>query len=176
MRARDNPFRVERLHGLRPRIDVPLADLLARWESMGGRAALVGPHGTGKTTLIEALRVELGNPPLLRLSEERRRLPSELPAGTLLIDGAEQLDGRDWRKVVERPGRLLVTAHRPGLLPTLWESRSSETLLDALLEDLGAGAWRVQARPLLAAHGGNLREVFRALYDRWGEDGAKRAK
>jgi polynucleotide 5'-kinase involved in rRNA processing len=60
VRARDNPFRTERV--LRVRFRLPSGtwdDLLARFEALGRRAAIVGPQGSGKTTLLEDLAPRL---------------------------------------------------------------------------------------------------------------------
>jgi hypothetical protein len=60
MRARDNPFRTERMLEVRYRLEgIGWEELLRRFEKLGYRAALIGPHGSGKTTLIESLEPRL---------------------------------------------------------------------------------------------------------------------
>ena len=56
MRARDNPFRAERLSGINYRLTgASWEDLLTRFQEIGSRAAVVGPEGRGKTTLVEGI-------------------------------------------------------------------------------------------------------------------------
>ncbi len=60
MLARDNPFAVQRVLTIRYRfLDGSWGDLLERLAALGFRAALVGPHGHGKTTLLEDLGARL---------------------------------------------------------------------------------------------------------------------
>jgi hypothetical protein len=185
VRARDNPFRVERLLTLRYRLAGHTWDeLLGRLAAYDHRAALVGPHGHGKTTLLEELAVRLeGRGFLLRtatLHEGDRRLSAEqehtlfadlTPCDCLLLDGAEQLSPLSWRRVERRSraaGGLVVTSHRPGLLPTLLECRTTPELLADLLQQLlGEEAGGLSPEELHARHRGNLRDVLRELYDRW---------
>jgi ATPase subunit of ABC transporter with duplicated ATPase domains len=170
MRARDNPFRAERVQRLRYRLDLPWPAFVERWTSLGRRGAIVGPEGAGKTTLLEGfaevLRARGETVQWVRLSEEAREMPAVEPGAVLLLDGAEQLDAARWRLVRGQAASGVATSHRPGLWPTLWECRTSPELLDALLGDLGASQWRAEARALFDARKGNLREVLRALYDR----------
>ena len=174
MIARENPFRVGRVLGLRFRPGPGGWEALsARLESLGGRAALVGPHGSGKTTALEDLAERLGACRWIRLNEEAREVPPGALAGlgpgeTLLVDGAEQLGRAAWRRVAAAARRLVVTTHRPGRLPTLLETRTTPALLEGLLDELlgeEAPGWRAAARALYRRHAGDLREVFRGLYD-----------
>ena len=60
LRARDNPFAVQRVHAIRYRLaGITWEELLERLAALGFRAALVGPHGHGKTTLLEDLGARL---------------------------------------------------------------------------------------------------------------------
>lgn len=181
--ARDNPFAVQRLHALPYRLEgTTWGALLARFEALGRRAAVVAPHGHGKTTFLDAFLPRLAGLRIRRvaLHDGERRLsrahrqalfrdPS--PEDLLVVDGAEQL-GRlaglhlAWK--ARAAAGLLVTTHRPGRLPTLHECRTSPELLAGLLRELaGEAAARVGAEELYARHGGDLREAFFELYDRW---------
>lgn len=183
MRARDNPFAADRV--LSVRYELPegqAALLLARLERLRYRAAIVGPHGTGKSTLMEDLEKPLAGLGFrvthLRLDCETRRfsrralsqLATTLDAGDFIcLDGAEQLDWMRWmmfRWRTRRAGGVLVTSHRPGLLPTLIECTTSPELLDRIVSRLAPqmGGGRT-AKDLFARHHGNLREALRELYD-----------
>ncbi len=188
MEAHRNPFRVERIEALGYRAPgLTAAALCERLRAMGGRGALVGAKGRGKTTLIEAMGVQLEREGLqvlwVRLSRERRSVDwrsvrrgvrPAAAAVALLVDGAEQLGTLGWwrlRRLARRAAVLLVTSHRPGLLPTLHRHESTPGLLHELVEELLAGTGLPSPPPAeLAAlhrrHGGNLRDCLRALYDR----------
>lgn len=184
-RPADNPFRVDRVLGLRYRIE--LAPLLRRFARFDHRAALVGPRGSGKSTLREDLcrRLEQGGwrTRCLELHADEalpsggawRELAAFQAAGDLrlvAIDGAEQLGRWRWRRIVSQlPGPLLITTHRPGRLPTLHHHRVDPTLLRALVAELVGDDEAARLAPrcdaLFAQHGGNLRDCLRALYDDW---------
>lgn len=184
MRAHENPFRASRIEGLAYRLEGGWDALLDRLEAAGRRAEVVGPHGTGKTTFLEALAPRLAargfEPRFVRLSEEVR-VPADGAFEVrgerdfLLVDGAEQLGFLARRRAARHPRRV-VSRHRPGGLPTLLETGCDRALLDDLLSELlgaEAGAWSERARGLLAERQGNVREVWRSLYDAWaGAEGA----
>jgi hypothetical protein len=190
MRARDNPFRTERI--LQVRYQWPgfsWDELLRRAETLRYRAAIIGPPGSGKTTLLEDLAPRLRQrgfrPHLLRLSREQTSLPLDdvkdffrrlTGQDLLLVDGAEQLNPLAWCRLRCRTrcrAGLIVTTHRGGRLPTLWECRTDTALLAAIAADLlGVGpAMTVEpANILFAKHQGNLREALREWYDWAAED------
>jgi hypothetical protein len=153
MRARDNPFRTECLLQVRYRLQgMTWAELLSRCERLGYRAALVGAHGSGKTTLIENLEPRLIDrgfrTRFIRLDAEHRRFDSDflkdLFAGLterdiLLFDGAEQMNPFAWHWFRQRSrgaSGLIITTHQPGRLPTLWECRTSSELLARIAAEL----------------------------------------
>ena len=56
MRARDNPFAMDRVHTVRYRVqNGTLTGLMTRLKELNYRAAITGPEGCGKTTLLEDL-------------------------------------------------------------------------------------------------------------------------
>jgi energy-coupling factor transporter ATP-binding protein EcfA2 len=190
MRACDNPFRVQRLARLAYRLEGTTWEaLLARWDALGRRAALVGPEGRGKSTLLAelgGLLVERDGVRLravvLRRGErrlpraERARLLDGVEArDLLLVDGAQELASWEWRRLCEASrdaGGLLVTSHRAGLLPTLHECRTTPELLDDLLAELLRGERDeslvvpiAEAAAMFARHHGNLRDALLAAYD-----------
>lgn len=190
MRARDNPFRSERVLAVRYRLQGPTWDgLFERFDALGRRAAIVGPQGSGKTTLLEDLAPRFRDRGFrvreLRLDTEAptfdRRFLDDFFAslGTkdlILFDGAEQLGRFAWSSFERRiraAGGLLITLHRAGRLPTLLETRTSPGLLEALVaEVLGGRVDEVRERMpgLFERHEGNLREALRELYDVYAED------
>lgn len=189
MRARDNPFSTDRVLRVRYRLRGESWDsLLARLAALKYRAAIVGPEGAGKTTLLEDLERHLRargfEPATLRLTREQPRFSPgticELRARCdqrhiILFDGAEQLGRWGWWwfcRSVRAAGGLIITSHRPGLLPTLIECRTDEGLLAGIIADLLGGAVEEQldaARRLFRANRGNLRDALRELYDQWAE-------
>lgn len=187
MRAGDNPFTVQKLRKIRYRLSGRTwEELLERLAALEWRAAIVGPHGHGKTTLLEDLKAHLEargfrvRSVLLhigdrRLGRERKeRLFRDLgPRDILCVDGAEQLGRWSWLALRWRSraaGGLLITSHRPGLLPTLLDCETTPELLEGIVRDLLGDdpGPRPDAETLLARHGGNVREALWELYDLWG--------
>ena len=160
-----------------------------RWDALGRRAALVGPEGRGKSTLLGELaaRLEARDGCRVRavtlhrgerrlVSAERARLLDGVDhRDLLLIDGAQELSAWEWRRLRDASrgaGGLLVTSHRAGLLPTLHECGTTPELLGDLLGQLlrdephdGAIASVAAADALFARHRGNLRDALLAAYD-----------
>ncbi|MBN1507072.1 MAG: ATP-binding protein [Sedimentisphaerales bacterium] len=185
MRARDNPFAAERVARIRYRFaGTSLDDLLSRIEKMSYRGAIVGPEGSGKTTLLEDLRDALecqgvGTKLLFvndasPLPEPRcRRFLSELdPQELVLLDGADAIRRSSWRLLRDhtssRAAGLVITSHRPGLLPTLIECSTTPALLCGIVTDLapqGCPISVAQIDDLYTRHHGNLRTCLRELYD-----------
>ncbi|HYU32193.1 MAG TPA: hypothetical protein VEW48_08515 [Thermoanaerobaculia bacterium] len=183
MRAADNPFTVQKVQRIRYRpAGVTWEALLARLASQRYRAAIVGPHGRGKTTLLEDLapRLEaLGfriRSVMLhtggrRLSREQREvlLGDLTPADILCVDGAEQLGRGAWLALRFRSreaGGLVITSHRPGLLPTLLDCETTPELLEGIVREL-AGREVEGIETLFLRHGGNVRAALREMYDVW---------
>lgn len=194
MKARDNPFSAERVLRVRYRLGGGTAfawpQLWSRLENLRFRAAIVGPRGSGKTTLIEDLADFLSDqgfrPRPLRLDEEEpalrpailRRLRDEIAARDfVLLDGAEQLGWIAWRRftaATRRAGGLVITRHRPGGLPTLLECRTTPRLLEGIVTELLGDETPLAALrlpELYRRHDGNLREALRELYDRFAAGG-----
>jgi energy-coupling factor transporter ATP-binding protein EcfA2 len=161
-------------------------DLLARLAGLGFRAALVGPNGSGKTTLLEDLAVRLEargfrlrsvtlheGDRRLAFDQERSLLADLTPRDCLLVDGAEQLAPREWKRIEHASragGGLVVTSHRAGLLPTLLQCETTPELLGEIIRMLAGEESRAPSpAELYARHRGNLREALRDLYDLWAE-------
>ena len=183
MLARLNPFRSERVLAVRFRAHgVSLEELVDRLLATVGRGALVGPEGSGKTTLQEDLVPFLEARGLhchfLRLNWQNKRPVTDFwdhplgPTDALLIDGAEVLSHWQWAKVrrhTREAGVVLVTLHRAGRLPTLHRTATSPELLRDILGELDYALDAEVARELWHRHQGNLRLALRELYDTAGE-------
>jgi hypothetical protein len=185
MRARENPFRTERVLSVRYRLQgISWSELLHRCETLHYRAALVGLRGSGKTTLLEDLESKLRERGFiiqaLRLDRDHPRFEPEflrqLIAGLsgreiLMFDGAEQMNPFAWRRFkwrTRKAGGLIITTHRGSRLPTLWECRTSAPLLANIIgELLGAQglAFLPNVNSLFQKHRGNLRDALRECYD-----------
>jgi hypothetical protein len=152
-----------------------------RWQGQ-----IIGPHGTGKSTLVAMLATACETagrrPWLARLRDGQRRLSGnwasaveQCGASLVIIDGYEQLPRwRRWwtRRCCRRRGwRLLVTAHADVGLPTLYRTDSSIEMAQAIVGHLLAHrATQLDDRTVaevFLSSGGNLREVLFALYDRY---------
>jgi hypothetical protein len=187
MRPRDNPFRTERVAALRFRpAEKSWDELLHTFDSLRFRAAIVGPHGSGKTTLMDdieqhlsasgrqVLRLQL-NTSTRKLSRTQwRELKVLRTTDFVLLDGAEQLNYLHWKyflRQTRRAGGVLITSHRSGLLPTLIECHTSPELLQTLIEELlterKQGEYSACPEVLWKRHEGNLRNAFRELYDHY---------
>ena len=185
MRPRDNPFATDRIEALSFRLPVGLTweAFLDRCAAAKWRGAVVGPQGSGKTTLFEQLMPkvrERGFVPYLcriradsTMAEKQTLLTlvrSLRAPDLLLIDGAEQLTTREWLTVHSAAGAAagcLITVHRTGRLPTLLETKTSPALLVELAAELaGDRLTNAEAALLFKRHSGNLRECLRTLYDK----------
>jgi len=185
MRAADNPFTVQKLWKIRYRLSgATWEELLDRLARLRHRAAIVGPHGHGKTTLLKNLAPRLeergfrirsvmlheGERRLSRLQREAL-LRDLAPRDLLCVDGAEQLGRWAWQELRLRShaaGGLLITSHRPGLLPALVTCETTPELLAGIVRDLAGNRGEGPAAgDLWARHGGNVREALWEMYDRW---------
>ena len=167
--------------------DDSLAKLLARLRDNHWWGEIVGPHGSGKSTLIQTLRQALLNVGRkvhqFTLTSGERRLPAAAhdmsnwdDKTQVVIDGFEQL-GWWQRRSLKRACRgrgcgLLITAHTSfGFPPTLTATTSlglTEQLVFALLPDHATHhISTTEIEDAFSRHSGNVREVFFDLYDRY---------
>jgi hypothetical protein len=159
--------------------------LLDRFVAAGGRGAIAGPHGSGKSTLVAALRPRFSaggwSVAATTLHDGQRRLPSGFLRGALarvrplvIVDGYEQLSlpsrvSLRFRCWWARAG-LLVTSHAAVGLPLVYRTRTTRELARQLVSMLTEkNSSPITTRDIAASHadcGGNLRNLLFALYER----------
>lgn len=182
---RNNPFAFSRMHGLPYRFESgDWQTHLERLRDMNWRGAIVGPQGTGKTTLLTELPERLpawGIPrdSIRSIFVERTRLARkrQWPAieaclregHMLLLDGQERLGWWTRNRLLRNPSlRIVSTAHRASPLPTWIESGTSLATATELARALSPATVDTSAeliRQLYAKHDGNVRHLFWELYD-----------
>ncbi len=158
-------------------------ELLAQLAASGGCGGFVGPHGSGKSTRLEAvaaIAAERGMP-VRRIRLRRRRdvfqamwaVVTTQRGGLVCLDSLEQAGrlGTLWlRCLASLTGRqMLATSHTAMGLPTLVTCRTSTALLQRIVEQLpshGGGISEADLIEAFEASNGNLREALFVLYDR----------
>jgi ABC-type hemin transport system ATPase subunit len=152
-----------------------------RLRASGWRGQIIGPHGSGKSTLMAAIvpaleaagrKVELR--PIKANTKDFDSLPPEMTADTqLVMDGYEQLSWWTRRRIEAKCRRhqtgLLITAHRDLGLPTLLATQPTLSLAQQVVAQLlGPEDQTILLADVAAAWeaaGGNLRETLFKLYD-----------
>ena len=184
----ENPFSASRLRpGAMPYLFADGQDarqFVERLRNAGWWAAIVGPHGSGKSALLAMLVPQIEQAGrqtvLVELHDGQRRMPLDLrrelqpdTSGVLIVDGFEQL-GFLSRISVKRTCRrrrwgLLVTAHEPVGLPELLRTEVDLDAAEQIVRRLQRGY-----PPLVTAedvaepfsrHAGNVREMLFEFYD-----------
>ncbi len=164
---------------------IDLARLVNRLRTLAGSAAIVGPHGSGKTTLLGHLAdaLEAQGERVVRTRVGRGRDAVMLLAAVatarrgdiICVDSWERL-GVPWALIIRRCAlasrvRLLVTAHRAGDIPTLWQCSTTPALLGAIVARLpvdGSGSRLIEdsdTRKAFHTASGDIREALFLLYD-----------
>jgi hypothetical protein len=159
--------------------------LVERFAALNHRAQILGPHGSGKSTLVASLLDPLaaaGRPAIVfALHNAQRQMPAgwsqqarAARARTIVVDGYEQLGriGR-WRLqgICRRSGwGLLVTAHADAGLPTLQSLAPDRDTVVAVVRHLMGADEKAfdlgQIEACFQGCGGNVRETLFALFDR----------
>jgi hypothetical protein len=62
---------------------------------------------------------------------------------------------------------IVVTSHERKLLPLLWHCVPQESVVRDIAGRLTEGQLQVDIDTLFAKHSGNIREIFRELYDEY---------
>jgi hypothetical protein len=184
MNAADNPFRVSRIHAL-PFLwpeGESWQSLEARWQEHGRQGAITAPHGHGKSALLaawmERLREQGWTCRRLTLTTEDPHPPKEFPETNwqprdiAVLDGAEQLawwGWRQWMSATKGAAGRIITNHRPGRLPTILQPQCRPQDLERMLQQLLGDGVPLPASPadLLQRHQGNIRDIFRELYEQF---------
>jgi hypothetical protein len=189
-RARENPFASDRVEALVPFEPEWLGEtwtgLMERLRGLDYRVAVVGPHGSGKTTLLAGVKTRLErqgfrvgsfflNEERTRLNESEwrhlERMPAGEPSPIILLDGAEQMPWRDWRRLQTLANRfrgLVTTQHRRGKLPLLVRTGTSVEMLRQFVRRLAPGYdWdEGELERVYLCSKGNIREALWHCYDR----------
>lgn len=174
MRAADNPFRSRAIEALKYCTASP-EEVYKGWLDHGKRGAIVGAHGSGKTTLLlEVLAIAQrdGHSPQLvvtRIEDGRIVcMPLTIPKNIkdVFVDGIDLIPEK-MSEFLKLEG-LLVTSHQELTIPTLHECKTSVPLLGDLLDKLSIHEIQDrQLQQLFNEHRGNIRNIFRDLYDQW---------
>lgn len=158
--------------------------LVARLARQQWWGQIVGPHGTGKSSLVAALQPALaaaGRHTRLYSLRADHLIPPREPSShrwdqqtQVIVDGYEQLTW--WQRLGlrvrcrRRRAGLLITSHEPQALPTLCTTRPTADLAWELVQTLQEEVPRSLITRSDVDHAfretrGNLRELFFALYD-----------
>ncbi|NNE91548.1 MAG: hypothetical protein HKN23_07865 [Verrucomicrobiales bacterium] len=192
--ARENPFASERIEQL---LKFDPSWLGTEWETIldefeeehERRAAVIGAHGSGKTTFLDTFeplfREKTGlrvcrlflNDEKPELTRQERVFLTNIPnheSTVIFLDGEERMnffDRLEFSRLAHGFAGLLVTRHTPRRgIPTLLETKTTPEMLAAFLKKLMPDFPAVESEvaDLFVAHDGNLREALREAYDRVG--------
>ena len=186
MRACENPFRSACVEGLDYEFERGgWVDLIERVEACGYRCAVVGGHGSGKTTLMAGLAARLrergiGVRVVRAESDDAIGIAGliEIVWGcrsdeVLVLDAAGLVSGIGWRVLrlaSRRLSGLIISSHTEvGGLKTVLKTGSSPVCVSGMVDRLSGLEAVVSMHDcdeMLKRHLGNVRLVFRELYDR----------
>jgi len=184
-----NPFAMEHHHaGVLP-FFLPegqtVAGLLQAVRSGAGSGQILGPEGTGKSTLLraiaEAARESGDSVEEIRAAADGKVQPFSASTRVLCVDEADRISW--WRRAwlvrhARRHAQVLVVAARRDLgLPTIWQCEVSEALMTRIAEAVLARSPELpklvaagRAPDALRECGGNARNALLRMYD-WYEEG-----
>ena len=196
--ARNNPFRTTRVEStiqFQPEwLDTSWHEILARFATFRAtraNCAVVGPHGTGKTTFFDGLEQHLKQQDyeVLRISLHRTvdgrcelpTIPTDVHRDTvILLDSAGVVGWRfsspmyfqqrnQWRTQLERIAhcQTVESRHHRNNVPVLLQTSSTATMLQTIIRRLDPD-WQIpmpEIETLYQRHRGNIREALRECYD-----------
>jgi len=167
MNSRNNPFASRHVESLAFQYpDISLEEIMTRLKELNYRAAIIGPEGSGKTTLIETIGEKLRQDGFktvyVRFDEENKKIKRDffnrnpknrITGHAFLVDGAEQLSWLDWKRFclqTKNAKAVIITSHaetrmmrrmmRPmmRMMPALLNTTTSpELLYDLVLKLVG---------------------------------------
>jgi hypothetical protein len=174
---------------------VTAAGLANALQQQDWRGSIIGPHGSGKSSLLTALRPELERLGRTIFYQQLHsgqhtvdwvavKLPEWDERSLVIIDGYEQLSflqaGLLRQRCHRRRAGLLVTAHQPlhfpgWRLPAIFTTQPSLELAHAIVQRLlPESDDRITPSDVAEAyvkHDGNLREMLLGLYDVFRQQG-----
>ena len=192
MTASRNPFRSSRLRpGVVPYVfseGKSLDDLMQRLAGQRYWGQIIGPHGSGKSTLVQSVKgrlleqgCEVVHGSFQGGSEnwnvhavgKTNALKTNTRQRVVIIDGFEQLTWlrrQRWKTYCRFTGRgLIVTAHQSIGLPELYRTGASREIALQVVTRLAghapAGISHDDVTQAFQSQGGNLRDTLFALYD-----------
>lgn len=168
-------------------LDESWESILRRLESQDGLGTVCGPHGSGKTTFLDALEGHLRD---RGIDVEKVFLNRDSPSvGTFpwerleasrsfwLVDGEEQLGHRAHRRLLRSRSSLaglVVNNHQPrsAELPLLLQTRTSPGMLSSFMRRLAPDHSLADSMigDLFHRSGGNLRDALWDCYDQLADE------
>ena len=164
--------------------------ILDRGEASFWRGQILGPHGSGKTTLVRHLQpllkdkfdsikhliirgrssVQLCHEPSGVISAVKSTTAKHWSRQLIVIDGVERLSWLQRRLLIShcqrRGNGLIVTTHRRlAWLPVLYRTNFDEQQFNRILNHLGVDRRDHRYQQLADRHGGNCRDMLFELYD-----------
>lgn len=191
VKAKHNPFSSKRLEQLRYRpTQITIDEMLTKLPRIAYRGEIVGPHGSGKTTLMLQLSRRLSanghkikhvfvNDTNPLTADARKDLSASLkPSEIVLLDGADHIGILAWktlkRHIFNANAGLIITTHKPGMLDSLVECSTTPKLLTDIANELVPIQTSMHddlINSIYARHNGNIRDCLWQLYDIWAENG-----
>ena len=184
--AHKNPFRMSCIEAIPYQfLQADMHTLMQRFQAHHYRGVLVGPHGSGKTTLREQIERALRQAgmvvhPIVISGDDRvswtyvqDHLHQVNPQAVISIDGIDRFNPLLWwrfQRAMRHQRGILATSHVVGRLPLLHlHATTPELLMFAVrsLTDEHDHFTKDHCRTLFERHHGNIRDCLRELYDTW---------